>query len=116
MVRHRFPNSKVYVFSRNAVEREFALGPGAAWARDTADETPEKLDAIIDTSPVWKPVIEALKDLSPGGRLVVNAIRKEEVDKETLLRLRGVAIRPFHTRAYAGPVPATRWHNCTSAT
>jgi propanol-preferring alcohol dehydrogenase len=28
-----------------------------------------------------------LKSLEPGGRLVINAIRKEEVDKEYLLRL-----------------------------
>ena len=28
-----------------------------------------------------------MKNLEPGGRLVVNAIRKEEADKEALLRL-----------------------------
>jgi propanol-preferring alcohol dehydrogenase len=32
-------------------------------------------------------VNEALKFLSPGGRLVINAIRKEESDKEVLLKL-----------------------------
>jgi propanol-preferring alcohol dehydrogenase len=32
-------------------------------------------------------VVEALKNLEPGGRLVINAIRKEEVDKDYLLRL-----------------------------
>jgi propanol-preferring alcohol dehydrogenase len=31
--------------------------------------------------------MEALKRLRPGGRLVINAIRKEEVDKEVLLQL-----------------------------
>ena len=31
--------------------------------------------------------MEALKRLKPGGRLVINAIRKEEVDKEALLKL-----------------------------
>ena len=30
---------------------------------------------------------EALKRINPGGRLVVNAIRKEEADKEVLLKL-----------------------------
>ena len=39
------------------------------------------LHAIIDTTPVWKPVVEALGNLRKGGRLVINAIRKEEVDK-----------------------------------
>jgi propanol-preferring alcohol dehydrogenase len=28
-----------------------------------------------------------LKNLTPGGRLVINAIRKEEADKDALLRL-----------------------------
>lgn len=31
--------------------------------------------------------MEALKNLAPGGRLVINAIRKEEVDKDYLLRI-----------------------------
>ena len=51
------------------------------------DEPPEKLHAIIDTTPAWKPVVEALKNLLCGGRLVINAIRKEEVDKDYLLKL-----------------------------
>ena len=87
MVRHQYPTSKVFVFARNPKERAFARELGAVWAGDTEEESPEKLDAIIDTTPVWKPVVEALKNLEPGGRLVINAIRKEEVDKEYLLRL-----------------------------
>ena len=43
--------------------------------------------AIIDTTPAWKPVVAALANLRPGGRLVINAIRKEAVDKDALLRL-----------------------------
>ncbi len=87
MVRAQFPGSKVFVFARSPAERAFALELGAAWAGDTADTPPEKLDAIIDTTPAWKPVVEALKALKPGGRLVINAIRKEDVDKGYLLRL-----------------------------
>ena len=78
---------KVYVFARSPGEREFALELGAVWAGDTADTSPEKLDAIIDTTPVWKPVVEALRNLAPGGRLVINAIRKEAYDKEYLLNI-----------------------------
>jgi propanol-preferring alcohol dehydrogenase len=84
---HLYPNSRFYVFARSAREREFALDLGATWAGDTEEESPEKLHAIIDTTPVWKPVVEALKNLEPGGRLVINAIRKEDADKEYLLRL-----------------------------
>jgi propanol-preferring alcohol dehydrogenase len=87
MVRHRYPNARVFVFARSAQEREFSKELGAVWAGDTADESPAKLAGIIDTTPVWKPVVEALKNLEPGGRLVINAIRKEEVDKDYLLRL-----------------------------
>ena len=87
MVRHRYPDMKVYVFARSSGEREFALELGAVWAGDTIDTSPEKLDAIIDTTPVWKPVVEALRNLAPGGKLVINAIRKEDRDKEYLLNI-----------------------------
>jgi alcohol dehydrogenase, propanol-preferring len=87
LAKYKFPNSKVFVFSRNPAEREFALSLGAAWA-GAIDENPlEGLDAIIDTTPVWGPDVEALKILKPGGRLVVNAIRKEEKDKDALLQI-----------------------------
>ena len=87
MVKYKFPNSKIYVFARSEKEREFALELGAVWAGDTEENSPQKLNAIIDTTPVWKPIVEALKNLKPGGRLVINAIRKEEIDKEYLLKL-----------------------------
>lgn len=87
LTKYNFPNSKVFVFSRNPAEQEFALSLGAAWA-GAIDENPlEGLDAIIDTTPVWGPDVEALKILKPGGRLVVNAIRKEEKDKDALLQI-----------------------------
>jgi len=35
----------------------------------------------------WKPILEGLKHLAPGGRLVVNAIRNDDVDKHELLKL-----------------------------
>ena len=87
MVCFRYPNTKVFVFARSEKERAFSKELGAVWAGDTTDRSPEKLDAIIDTTPVWKPVVEALENLAPGGRLVINAIRKENVDKDYLLRL-----------------------------
>jgi propanol-preferring alcohol dehydrogenase len=87
MARYRFPKSRVFVFARSETEREFAKELGAVWAGNTEDDSPEKLDCVIDTTPVWKPVIEALKNLGPGGRLVINAIRKEEIDKDCLLQL-----------------------------
>lgn len=87
LARYLYPNSDVYVFARSERERNFARELGACWAGDAGEKSPQKLSAIIDTTPAWKPVVEALKNLTPGGRLVVNAIRKEEADKEQLLRL-----------------------------
>ena len=87
MVRYKFPNSRIYVFARSETEREFAKELGAVWAGPTEERSPEKLDCIIDTTPVWTPVLEALRNLDPGGRLVINAIRKEEVDKDSLLQI-----------------------------
>lgn len=87
LARTRFPDSKLFVFARDAEVREFARKLGAVWAGDTSDRAPEPLQAIIDTTPAWKPVVEALANLRPGGRLVINAIRKEDRDKSELLRI-----------------------------
>ncbi|MDR4508428.1 MAG: zinc-dependent alcohol dehydrogenase family protein [Candidatus Brocadiaceae bacterium] len=87
MVKHRYPNTKIFVFARNYGERAFAMELGAVWAGDTTEESPEKLAGIIDTTPAWKPVVAALKNLAPEGRLVINAIRKEDADKEFLAQL-----------------------------
>lgn len=88
MVRYKYPNVKVFVFARDEKKRRFAQELGAVWAGQTEDESPEKLDCIIDTTPVWRPVVEALRNLEKGGRLVINAIRKEEEDKEYLFKLK----------------------------
>lgn len=79
-----YPNVNTFVFSRTAKEREFAIHLGAVWAGDVTDLAPTELDCIIDTTPVWKPVVEALRNLAPGGRLVINAIRKETSDQDYL--------------------------------
>jgi propanol-preferring alcohol dehydrogenase len=87
IARRQFPNSPVYVFSRDQAARDFARQLGAIWAGETFERSPEKLRAIIDTTPAWTPVVEALANLLPGGRLVINAIRKEDIDKDSLLTL-----------------------------
>ena len=87
LARHQYPHSRVFVFARSDRERKFALELGAAWVGDTMEPSPEELHAIIDTTPAWTPIVEALKNLEPGGRLVINAIRKVDTDKEALLRM-----------------------------
>jgi len=73
MARQCFPSTEVFVYARSERERNIALQLGAAWAGDTSERAPRQLDAIIDTTPAWLPVVEALRHLNPGGRLVVNA-------------------------------------------
>jgi len=87
MARHQYPRSKCFVFARSEEERSFARELGAVWAGDPAEESPEKLDGIIDTTPVWRPVLWALENLEPGGRLVINAIRKEDLNREYLKKI-----------------------------
>jgi len=84
MARHQYPDSKIIVFARSETERQFAMELGAEWAGDTHDTSPRSCDAIIDTTPVWTPILEALRQLNPGGRLVINAIRKESADQSIL--------------------------------
>ncbi len=87
MVRYKYPDTEVYVFARSEEERNFARQLGAVWTGDTTDISPVNLDSIIDTTPVWKPVVEALNNLAPGGRLVINAIRKESIDIDYLMKM-----------------------------
>jgi len=87
MARHLYPRSRIYVFARSQRERALALQMGAAWAGDTQATPPKPLERIIDTTPAWLPVLEALARLARGGRLVINAIRKEDKDKAFLQEL-----------------------------
>ncbi len=87
LMRFFYPDSPIHVFARNPKEREFALSLGAVWAGDTSDSSPELLAGIIDTTPVWLPVLSALENLKPSGRLVINAIRKESSDRDELAQL-----------------------------
>jgi propanol-preferring alcohol dehydrogenase len=87
MIVHKYPSSKIFVFARNENERAFAKKLGAYWTGDTIERSPEKLHRAIDTTPVWGTVINALENLEKGGRLVINAIRKESTDKQALMEV-----------------------------
>lgn len=87
LARFLYPDSPVVVFARSEREQEFAKKLGAHWSGGTEAEPPESCDAIIDTTPAWLPVITALERLNPGGRLVINAIRKETSDRRLLADL-----------------------------
>jgi propanol-preferring alcohol dehydrogenase len=87
LARHLYPESPIYVFARDASSRAFAEVLGADWTGVTDARAPELLDAIVDTTPAWTPIVSALANLKPGGRLVVNAIRKEADDQTALLNI-----------------------------
>ncbi len=87
MARHRFPQSEIFVLARSERERQFARDLGAAWAGEIAETPPAALHTAIDTTPAWRPVLAALAHLAPGGRLVINAIRKEAGDSALLAEI-----------------------------
>ena len=87
LVRYLYPEAKIFVFSRSAAEQQFAKELGATWVGALEATPPERMDCAIDTTPAWGPIVHTLGRLAPGGRLVINAIRKEGGDKAALLQL-----------------------------
>jgi len=80
LIRHLYPSTKIFVFTKRRGDAPSVLAKemGADWVGETGEEPPEKVSRAIDTTPVGQPVIEALKHMEKGGRLVINVIRKEE--------------------------------------
>jgi len=79
IVKYKFPNCRVFAFTRpgQREHQDLAKRLGADWVGATGDTPPEKLNCAIDFTPLGIPVREALRVLEKGGRLVINAIRKE---------------------------------------
>ena len=68
-----------YVVTRSESEVERAITAGAAWAGTYDDEVPTPLDAAITFAPSGDVVIAALKSLTRGGTVAVNAIHLDRV-------------------------------------
>ena len=77
IIKYKFPNSPVFVFTKTEKHAELAKKLGAVWTGRSGDEPPEKLNKIMDFTPVGECVRDALGVLERGGRLIINAIRKE---------------------------------------
>jgi propanol-preferring alcohol dehydrogenase len=77
VIKYKFPNSPVYVFTKTAQHADLAESLGAVWTGRSGDKPPEMLNKIMDFTPVGECVRDALGVLEKGGRLVINAIRKE---------------------------------------
>ena len=89
IIKHQYSNSRVFVFTRPQQQEHQRLAGklGADWVGATGQAPPVKLNCAIDFTPAWTPVVEALRTLEKAGRVVINAIRKEEKDKDYLLKL-----------------------------
>lgn len=77
IIKYKFPNSPVYVFTKTAQHAELAKNLGAVWTGLSTDRPPEKLNKIMDFTPVGECIRDALGILEKGGQLIINAIRKE---------------------------------------
>ncbi len=77
IIKYKFPRSSVFVFTRSAEHRRLAKTLGADWAGSATDTPPCKINKAIDFTPVGRTIPDALAVLDKGGRLVINAIRKE---------------------------------------
>jgi alcohol dehydrogenase, propanol-preferring len=77
VIRHKFPNSPVFVFTKTDEHAELAKSLGAVWTGRSGDHPPAKLDRVMDFTPAGECVRDALAVLEKSGRLVINAIRKE---------------------------------------
>jgi len=89
IVKYKYPKSKVFVFTRPGQQEHQRLAKklGADWIGSTGEIPPNKLNCAIDFTPAWKPIVEAMRILEKGGRVVINAIRKENRDKDAVLNL-----------------------------
>jgi propanol-preferring alcohol dehydrogenase len=77
LIKHRYPGSDVFVFTRSAKHQALAKKLGAAWAGVANETPPGQIKRAIDFTPIGSTITRALELLAPGGRLVINAIRKE---------------------------------------
>lgn len=77
IIKHKFPKSPVYVFTKTTQHAELAKSLGAVWTGLSGDRPDVKLKKIMDFTPAGECVRDALDVLERGGRLIINAIRKE---------------------------------------
>jgi propanol-preferring alcohol dehydrogenase len=77
IIKHKFPDNPVFAFTKSGGHADLAKSLGAAWTGISGEIPPVKLDKIMDFTPAGECIKDELKILNRGGRLVINAIRKE---------------------------------------
>lgn len=69
----------VFVFTRGGQHRDLALALGADWAGSSGEAPPAPLDAGIVFAPVGALMIEGLRSLKKGGRMVSAGIHMDDL-------------------------------------
>jgi len=74
-------HKKIFAFTRegDTSAQQFALKLGAAWAGDSFQQPPEKLDAAIIFAPVGSLVPKSLQDVDKAGAVVCGSIHMSDI-------------------------------------
>jgi len=77
----RWQERKVFAFSRpgDVLAQEFASGLGAAWVGGSNEHPPALMDAALIFAPVGSVVIDALKWVKKGGRVICGGIHMSDI-------------------------------------
>lgn len=77
----RYHRQAVYAFTRpgDRAAQDFALTLGACWAGESGDKPPELLDAAIIFAPEGDCVLQALRAIKKGGRVVCAGIHMSDI-------------------------------------
>lgn len=78
IMKFKYPNIRIFAFSRNKQHQQYAKELGADWAGKAEERFTEKLDGAIDFTPSGKIIPQIMEMLERGGKLIINAIRKIE--------------------------------------
>ncbi len=76
-----FQQKRVYAFTRkgDVASQQFAMKLGAAWAGDSLQTPPEKLDAAIIFAPEGSLVVKALEDVDKAGTVICGGIHMSDI-------------------------------------
>jgi len=77
VARRLYPSSEIYVFTRSPEHQDLARRLGADWVGNPGENPLRLIDRAIDFTPVGETIARSLELLAPGGKLVVNVIRKQ---------------------------------------
>ena len=77
----RYHQQEVYAFTRpgDQAAQDFALKLGARWAGDSGDSPPELLDGAIIFAPDGDCVLQALRAVKKGGKVVCAGIHMSDI-------------------------------------